>query len=107
KVYGAKTTLGSPDLKTGLLVMTKRIDTGSPWPISNNPRGKYFSTRPEGVVGNGDYPLWQVVRASTAAPAFFDPESVTIANLPGAQAGTGGVVGGGGEPLKHPARIVG
>src|SRR5262249_20967470 len=37
KVYGAQTTLGSPDLKTGLLVLTKRIDTGSPWPISNNP----------------------------------------------------------------------
>ena len=34
KVYGAKTTLGGPELKTGLLVMTKRIDTGSPWPIS-------------------------------------------------------------------------
>ena len=43
KVYGAKTTLAGPDLKTGLLVMTKRIDTGSPWPISNNPSGKYFA----------------------------------------------------------------
>jgi patatin-like phospholipase/acyl hydrolase len=58
KVYGAKTTLASPDLKTGLLVMTKRIDTGSPWPISNNPNGKYYNTRPKGVVDNGDYPLW-------------------------------------------------
>lgn len=103
KVYGAKTTLGSPDLKTGLLVMTKRIDTGSPWPISNNPRGKYFSTRPEGVVGNGDYPLWQVVRASTAAPAFFDPESITIASLPGSKAVTGEFVDGGVSPFNNPA----
>ncbi|MCK6501131.1 MAG: patatin-like phospholipase family protein, partial [Nitrospira sp.] len=28
KIYGAKTTLGDPALQTGLLVMTKRIDTG-------------------------------------------------------------------------------
>ena len=51
KVYGAKTTLGGTELKTGLLVMTKRIDTGSPWPISNNPAGKYFSTQTEGGRG--------------------------------------------------------
>ena len=94
KVYGAKTTLGGGELKTGLLVMTKRIDTGSPWPISNNPAGQYFSTGPKGVVGNGDYPLWQVVRASTAAPAFFVPESITIARLPGAKAVAGEFVDG-------------
>src|SRR5262245_19505965 len=45
KVYGAKTTLGGPELQTGLLVMTKRIDTGSPWPITNNPKGQYFAAR--------------------------------------------------------------
>jgi len=69
EVFGADTTLGGPKLQTGLLVITKRIDTGSCWPISNNPRGKYFADRPSGIVGNGEYPLWQVVRASTAAPA--------------------------------------
>ena len=103
KVYGAKTTLGGPELKTGLLVITKRIDTGSPWPISNNPAGKYFSTRPKGVVGNNDYPLWQVVRASTAAPAFFDPESITIARVPGSKALTGEFVDGGVSPFNNPA----
>src|SRR5215468_11697592 len=65
KVYGETTTLGSSDLKTGLLVVTKRLDTGSPWPLGNNPRGKYFADRPNGTIGNGRYPLWQVVRAST------------------------------------------
>jgi patatin-like phospholipase/acyl hydrolase len=79
-VFGTKTTLGSDDLKTGLLLVTKRIDTGSWWPISNNPNGKYFAARPGGTVGNGEYPLWQVVRASTAAPAYFDPEKITITN---------------------------
>ena len=38
KTFGPDTVLGGPELKTGLLVMTKRLDTGSPWPISNNPR---------------------------------------------------------------------
>jgi uncharacterized protein len=31
-VLGANTTLGSPRLLTGLMIMTKRLDTGSPWP---------------------------------------------------------------------------
>jgi len=65
------TTLGSEALSTGLLVVTKRVDTGSPWPLHNNPRRKYFNDRSTGTIGNGHYPLWQVVRASTAAPAYF------------------------------------
>jgi predicted acylesterase/phospholipase RssA len=103
KVYGAKTTLGGPELQTGLLVMTKRIDTGSPWPISNNPRGAYFAARPNGVVGDGDYPLWQVVRASTAAPAYFDSQQITIARAAGARAVTGEFVDGGVSPFNNPA----
>jgi len=45
-VFGAKTQLGGPEVQTGLLLMTKRLDTGSPWPISNNPQGKYYEPRP-------------------------------------------------------------
>lgn len=103
KVYGAKTLLGGPEVKTGLLVMTKRMDTGSPWPISNNPRGTYFAARPNGVLGDGDYPLWQVVRASTAAPAYFDPQSITIARGKGATSVTGEFVDGGVSPFNNPA----
>lgn len=102
-VYGALTTLGSSDVRTGLLVMTKRLDTGSPWPVSNNPRGKYFATRPGGTIGNGDYPLWQVVRASTAAPAYFDPENITIVEKPGHQPVAGEFVDGGASPFNNPA----
>lgn len=102
KVYGAKTTLGGPELETGLLVMTKRIDTGSPWPISNNPRGQYFAARPNGVLGDGDYPLWQVVRASTAAPGYFDSQQITIARA-GAKSVTGEFVDGGVSPFNNPA----
>ena len=103
KVYGAKTTLGGPELQTGLLVMTKRIDTGSPWPISNNPRGTYFAARPNGVLGDGDYALWQVVRASTAAPAYFDSQPITIARAAGARSVTGEFVDGGVSPFNNPA----
>lgn len=68
--------------RIGLLVMTKRLDTGSPWPISNNPNGKYFKSKAGGTVANGEYPLWKVVRASTAAPSYFDPETITIIDKP-------------------------
>src|SRR6516225_10849324 len=42
RVFGKDRTLGDESLLTGLLVMTKRLDTGSPWPLGNNPRGRYF-----------------------------------------------------------------
>ncbi|HKZ74687.1 MAG TPA: patatin-like phospholipase family protein [Steroidobacteraceae bacterium] len=103
EVFGADTTLGGPKLQTGLLVITKRIDTGSCWPISNNPRGKYFADRPSGIVGNGEYPLWQVVRASTAAPAYFDSEPITIAEATGLKPARGDFIDGGMSPFNNPA----
>src|SRR6266545_4349991 len=42
EVYGAKTTLGSPGLTTGLLIVTKRLDSNSPWPLGNNPALQAF-----------------------------------------------------------------
>src|SRR5690348_10662190 len=58
-------TLGSERLQTGLLVVMKRIDTGSPWPVSNNPQGRYYDPKRPSTIANKDYPLWSVVRAST------------------------------------------
>lgn len=101
--YGADTTLGGDQLKTGLLVVTKRLDTGSPWPLGNNPQGRYFSASREGVIANGDYPLWQVVRASTAAPTFFDPENIIIAQKEGSQTVEGDFVDGGVSPYNNPS----
>lgn len=79
---GATICLGDQtNLLTGLLVVCKRIDTGSPWPMSNNPNGRYFQARPgSSTIPNKDYKLWQVVRASTAAPTFFKPERIQIAD---------------------------
>jgi len=72
-------TLGSEDLKTGLCIITKRLDTGSAWTLSNNPKGHFWETCPNGTfTGNKHYPLVNIVRASAAAPHFFDPESIDI-----------------------------
>jgi hypothetical protein len=73
-------TLGGAELKTGLMVMTKRFDTGSPWVLHNNPKGKYFDPT-EGTstaIPNKDFLLRQIVRASTAAPHYFQPERLAV-----------------------------
>jgi len=104
-VLGKDTLLGSQSLRTGLLVVTKRMDTGSIWPLSNNPRGKYYEGQAEsGRIGNGEYPLWQVVRASTAAPHFFDPETIAInVGTSRRQAVRGDFVDGGVSPHNNPS----
>jgi hypothetical protein len=69
-------TLGTPALRTLLLVVMRNATTDSPWPVSNNPRAKFNDpTRPDCNLG---IPLWQLVRASTAAPTFFPPEEVQL-----------------------------
>ncbi len=69
-------TLGSDKLKTYLLLILRNATTDSPWPISNNPDAKYNDrSRPD---CNLNLPLWQLVRASTAAPTFFPPEVVKV-----------------------------
>jgi hypothetical protein len=73
-VYGEPTTLHPEYLKCLLLVVTRNRMTDSPWPISSNPLAKYNDTsRPD---CNLKIPLWQLVRASSAAPVFFPPEIV-------------------------------
>jgi len=79
ETLGKDTTLGSEKLETGLLIMTKRMDTCSPWPLTNNPKGKYYGRRQgSNAQPNAEFPLWQVVRTSTAAPYYFSPESVVV-----------------------------
>ncbi len=103
RIMGEDTTLGSASLQTGLLVMTKRMDTGSPWPLGNNPNGRYYKARSsDSWISNKDYPLWQVVRASTAAPSYFDPEKITIAEKKGYDTQLGHFVDGGVSPFNNP-----
>jgi patatin-like phospholipase/acyl hydrolase len=69
-------TLGTEKLRTLLLVVMRNASTDSPWPISNNPRAKY--NRRDLPDCNLELPLWQLVRASTAAPVFFPPEVMHV-----------------------------
>lgn len=73
EVFGASTTLGSERLRTLLPLVMRNATTDSPWPISNNPYARYNDTSLQDC--NLDFPLWQLVRASTAAPTFSRPRS--------------------------------
>ncbi len=103
-VYGDR-RLDSPDIRTGLLVVTKRLDTGSTWPLTNHPKSRYYARGTQATtIANREYPLWQVVRASTAAPYFFDPESIRIGRgSDGAKAVDGDFVDGGVSPHNNPS----
>jgi uncharacterized protein len=63
-------TLSSPDFKAGLVIIVKRADTGSVWKLVNVPNQKFFDY-------NKDLKLWEIVRASTAAPSYFRPQVVS------------------------------
>jgi len=92
---GADTTLDSDKIRTGLMIMTKRLDTGSPWPLNNSGRGKY-------AAQDGALRLTQIVRASTAAPTYFAPEEIVIHSRDGT-AVDGAFVDGGVTPFNDPA----
>ncbi|MEM1106263.1 MAG: patatin-like phospholipase family protein [Pseudomonadota bacterium] len=79
-------SLDSPALKTGLGVTAKRMDSGSAWILTNNPKALYWEQTRAGERANKDYSLRQVVRASAAAPAYFDHVDVQIeeSGAPGA-----------------------
>lgn len=79
KTFGETTDLRSAGvddgkLQTLLLVVTRNVTTDSPWPISSNPEAYYND--PTRSDNNLNIPLWQLVRASTAAPIFFPPEVI-------------------------------
>jgi predicted acylesterase/phospholipase RssA len=69
--------LGDPRLRGLLMLVLRNHSTDSPWPVCNNPLAKY--NQHERKDCNLHLPLWQLVRASTAAPTFFPPEVVTFA----------------------------
>ncbi len=80
-IFGEETTLGSEKLRTVLMMVMRNATTDSPWPLSNNPFAKY--NQPERREKphydcNLDFPLWQLVRASTAAPVYFPPEVIKM-----------------------------
>jgi hypothetical protein len=75
-VIGEDTTLGSEKLRTFLMMVMRNATTDSSWPLSNNPKAKYNDAARADC--NLKLPLWQLVRASTAAPTYFPPEVVRV-----------------------------
>jgi uncharacterized protein len=76
EVVGHDRELGDPDLRTLLLLVMKNATTDSPWPLSNNPHARYNAPEQDGC--NSKLPLWQLIRASTAAPTYFPPAVVQV-----------------------------
>ena len=72
-------TMGSEDIKTGLAIHAKRIDTGSAWVVTNHPLGVFYDP-PAGssIFPNKRYRLTDLVLASAAAPTFFDEIVIDI-----------------------------
>jgi uncharacterized protein len=91
----ADTTLDSDRIRTGLMIMTKRLDTGSPWPLHNHPDARYAKQ-------DVKLHLTQVVRASTAAPTYFAPQTMEISSRDGTVV-KGAFVDGGVSPFNDPA----
>lgn len=101
-VFGRDTNLEPDNLKCLFLAVTKNVTTDSPWPISSNPDAKYND--PARKDCNLRIPLWQLVRASTAAPVYFPPEVVQWD--PTDPSKTFVFVDGGVTPYNNPAFLV-
>lgn len=94
--FGKNTKLGDIN-RSSLVVMAKRLDTEHIWAFHNNPAGKFYN-KSNRYIGNKNYSLVEVIRASTAAPFYFDPEHITIED-----GGTGVFVDGGVTPFNNPS----
>jgi patatin-like phospholipase len=102
QVFGATTNLEPHNLKCLLLVVAKNVTTDSPWPISSNPEAKYNDLSRTDC--NLKIPLWQLVRASTAAPVYFPPEILQWD--PADNSKTFVFVDGGVTPYNNPAFLL-
>jgi uncharacterized protein len=101
-VFGEHTDLKPGRLKTLLLIVTRNVTTDSPWPVSSNPEARYNDiARPD---CNLRVPLWQLVRASTAAPVYFPPEVLRIDPNDASKAFV--FVDGGVTPYNNPAFLL-
>jgi uncharacterized protein len=92
-------TLDTADLRTGFGAVAKRMDTGSVWLVANNPRAPYWETPDDqSYIGNRNYKIANLIRASTAAPTYFAPEDIQIMDNE-----RGLFVDGGVSPHNNPA----
>ncbi len=102
RLDGVSTAVNPHALKTLLLVVTRNVTTDSPWPISSNPDAAYND--PNRRDSNLNMRLWQLVRASTAAPIYFPPEVIECE--PNNPKKTFVFVDGGVTPYNNPAFVL-
>ena len=76
KLVFGDATLGDDSLRTLLMLVLRNASTDSPWPLSNATGAEF--NHPDRPDNNLALPLWQLVRASTAAPVFFPAEVVRV-----------------------------
>jgi patatin-like phospholipase/acyl hydrolase len=85
---GKEIELGDRDaLRCGLAIFTKRADTYSLWTFTNHPEGKYYKT-------NKHHKLWELCRASSAAPYFFSPKKLRLKQRNGKELNAAFIDGG-------------
>lgn len=71
--------LGDPAFRTRLAIVTKRLDTGAPWIVSNIPTSPYFNDGPDGQwIGNRHFEVARLLRAASAAPTLFSHQELEI-----------------------------
>ncbi len=83
---GEPALLGSGRLRCLLMCVLRNVTTDSPWPVSSNPFARYNlgdetddpERRRAYENSNLSVPLYQLVRGSTAAPTFFEPEVIRV-----------------------------
>lgn len=94
---GTPALLSSAKLRKLLLVVMANATTGSPWPVSSNPAARFNDPALDDC--NLRVPIWQLLRASTAAPTYFQPEAIRL----GSQSFL--FVDGGITPYNNPALL--
>ncbi len=72
---------GEPDLRPEYLqclfmAVLRNASTDSVWPISSNPAAMFNDPRDSDC--NLKIPLWEILRASSAAPTFFPPHPIVL-----------------------------
>lgn len=102
-------TIDTAELKTGLAIICKRVDTGSPWVVTNNPKSRFWRADKQGYehdeadwIDNREYRIADLVRASTAAPTYFHPKTIPIYR----RGRPGTFVDGGVSPYNSPALLL-
>jgi len=76
EILGEATTLGDARLRTLVLLVAKNATLGNDWFFTNHPKNKFFAS-------NAKVPLWDIVRASSAAPTYFPPHAFAVPDATG------------------------